>query len=139
MKKGHLSRNIFLIIFSSTILLFLLMSFYIISLDRKSISQQNNQEIKSLNKQISLQLNSFILKQQLMLETFIDTNLTSLHNQTNTGQILNSFVENISSINDIVLIDSFGNQKEESIRGGNERSFVPPQRIIWFLHPQKFP
>lgn len=111
MKKGYLSRNIFLIIFSSTILLFLLVSFYIISLDKRNITQQNDHEIRSLNKQISLQLNSFILKQQLMLETFIDTNLTSLHNQTNTGQILNSFVENISSINDIVLIDSFGNQK----------------------------
>ncbi len=111
MKKGRLSRNIFLVIFSSTILLFLLVSFYIISLDKKSITQQNNQEIISLNKQISLQLNSFILKQQLMLETFIDTSLTSFPNQINTVQTLNSFVENISSINDIILIDSFGNQK----------------------------
>ena len=26
-------------------------------------------------------------------------------------------------------------KKEEYIRGGNERDFVPPQKIIWFSHP----
>nr|YP_010884136.1 RNA polymerase beta'' subunit [Helleborus lividus]WIW41824.1 RNA polymerase beta'' subunit [Helleborus lividus] len=33
----------------------------------------------------------------------------------------------------------FGNRKEESIRGGHERYFVPPQRIIGFLHSKEFP
>ncbi len=112
MKKGRLSRNIFLIIFSSTILLFVLMSFYIVSLNKKNKTQQENQEIKFLNKQVSSQINSFILKQQVILETFIDNNLTSSFSKENQiNQSLDFFVENVPFINDIVLIDSSGVQK----------------------------
>lgn len=112
MKKGRLSRNIFIVIFSSTILLFVLMSFYIVSVYKKNLVQQDIQEIKSLNEQVSLQVNSFILKQQVMLETFIDTNLSSLPLQdTSYNYVLTSFAENMSSVNDIVLLDSLGHQK----------------------------
>ncbi len=112
MKKGRLSKSIFLIIFSSTILLFVLMSFYIFSLNKKNKTQQDNQEIQSLNKQISLQINSFILKQQVMLETFADNNLTSPFSQENQiNQSLDFFVENVPFIREIVLIDSSGVQK----------------------------
>ena len=78
--------------------------------------------ILSLNKLLSklelyfftlvIKLDSFILKQQVVLETLVDTNFIYPNRQTElSGNILSSFVENTPSVNDIVIIDSFGAQK----------------------------
>lgn len=112
MKKGRLSRNIFLIIFSSTILLLVLMSFYIASLNASNRQNQRILENKALNEQISLKIDSFISKQQVILETFIDNNFIYPLKQIEAGNpAINSFVEKSSSINDIVIVDSNLNEK----------------------------
>ena len=66
MKKGRLSRNIFLIIFSSTILLLMLVSFYMSYLTTNNKQKQKTLESKALNEQISLKIDSFISKQQAL-------------------------------------------------------------------------
>ena len=112
MKKGHLSRNIFLVILSSTLLFLLLISFYMASLNKDSLQEQTNLEVETLNKQISLQLNSFILRQQAVIETFIDTNFTYPNKQIEANNpILKSFVENMPFISDIVVLRTDGSQK----------------------------
>ena len=112
MKKGHLSRNIFLVILSSTLLFLLLISFYMASLNKDSLQEQTNLEVKTVNDQISLQLNSFILRQQAVLETFIDTNFTYPSKQIEANNpILKSFVENMPFISDIVVLRADGSQK----------------------------
>ena len=111
MKKGHLSRNIFIIIFSSTILLLMLVSFYMASLNKNNIKKQQILKNKSLNEQISLKIDSFIFKQQIVLETFIDNFVNSAEDITDQNKKLNYFVSNMNYINDIVVLDSTGGQK----------------------------
>ena len=112
MKKGRLSRNIFTLILSSTILLVMLVSFYMASLNNKNHQAQDRLEVKALNEKISLQLDSFILRQQSILETFVDSNFVYPNRQINAlDSALNSFVENMPSLNDIVIINSQGIQK----------------------------
>lgn len=112
MKKGRLSRNIFIIIFVSALLFLMLLSLYITSLIGKNSQQINTLEEKSLNQQISLKIDSFILKHQVILETFIDNNFIYPSKQIESWDAtLNYFVENVPSINDVVILRSNATQK----------------------------
>ncbi len=79
------------------------------SLTANNKQKQKTLESKALNEQISLKIDSFISKQQVILETFIDNSLKSDSNILST-QTLASFVDNIDFINDIVILDSQGRQ-----------------------------
>lgn len=112
MKKGHLSKNIFLLILSSILLLLLSVSFYTASLNKKALHKQADSETKALNEQISLQLDSFILRQQAVLETFIDTNFVYSNKQIESyNSAFNTFIENMPSFSDLVVLGENGTQK----------------------------
>ena len=112
MKKGRLSRNIFIIVFITTLLVLVLLSLYMFTVKDKDLQKQEALKVQSLNEQISLQLDSFILKQQIILETFIDNNFIYPGKQIKSSDAtISSFVENISSINDVVILDANASQK----------------------------
>ena len=112
MKKGRLSRNIFIIVFITTLLVLVLLSLYMFAVQDKDLQKQDALKVQSLNEQISLQLDSFILKQQIILETFIDNNFIYPGKQIKSSDAtISSFVENISSINDVVILDANASQK----------------------------
>jgi len=112
MKKGRLSRNIFIIVFITTLLVLVLLSLYMFAVKDKDLQKQEALKVQSLNEQISLQLDSFILKQQIILETFIDNNFIYPGKQIKSSDAtISSFVENISSINDVVILDANASQK----------------------------
>ena len=81
------------------------------SLNKNNIQKQQILKNKSLNEQISLKIDSFIFKQQIILETFIDNFLNNAEDITDQNQKLNYFVSNMNYINDIVILDSTGGQK----------------------------
>lgn len=80
------------------------------SLTTNNKQKQKTLESKALNGQISLKIDSFISKQQIILETFID-NFIKSDSDIAYNQTLNSFVGNMAFINDIVILDNTGIQR----------------------------
>ncbi len=80
------------------------------SLTTNNKQKQKTLESKALNEQISLKIDSFISKQQVILETFID-NFIKSDSDIAYNQTLNSFVGNMAFINDIVILDNTGTQR----------------------------
>ncbi|MBR4509017.1 MAG: hypothetical protein IKP23_06095 [Elusimicrobiaceae bacterium] len=80
------------------------------SLTTNNKQKQKTLESKALNEQISLKIDSFISKQQIILETFID-NFIKSDSDIAYNQTLNSFVGNMAFINDIVILDNTGTQR----------------------------
>lgn len=81
------------------------------SLSIQESQKQDLLEVKALNEQLSLKLDSFILKQQIVLETFIDSSLLSVNSEEKFNQSLNNLVEKVPSINDIVILNSRGEER----------------------------
>lgn len=112
MKKGRLSRNIFIIVFITTLLILVLLSLYMFAVKDKDFQKQNALKAQALNEQVSLQLDSFILKQRVILETFIDNNFIYPGKQIKPSDTaINNFVNNVSSIKDVVVLDANASQK----------------------------
>ena len=80
------------------------------SLNTNNKQKQKILKNKALNEQISLKIDSFISKQQVILETFIDNSIKS-NTDIIHSPVIYSFVENIDFINDIVILDSTGTQR----------------------------
>lgn len=79
------------------------------SLNTNNKQKQQALESKALNEQISLKIDSFISKQQVILETFID-NFINSDSDITSNKTIGSFVNSVDFINDIIILDSKGTQ-----------------------------